>query len=37
MSPAFHRVWLRITAVIVGSSGPVFFLGAMIPTSGPRG
>ena len=34
MSPAFHRFWLKITAIVIGSFGPVFFLGAMIPTSG---
>jgi len=34
MTRAFHRFWLKITAIIVGSFGPVFFLGAMIPTSG---
>jgi hypothetical protein len=34
MNGAFHRFWLKITAVVVGSFGPVFFLGAMIPTSG---
>jgi hypothetical protein len=35
MSGASHRFWLKITAIIVGSFGPVFFLGAMIPTSEP--
>jgi hypothetical protein len=35
MSRAFHRFWMKITAVIVGSFGPVFFLGAMAPTSAP--
>jgi hypothetical protein len=35
MSPTFHRFWLKITAIVVGSFGPVFFLGAMIPTSEP--
>ena len=34
MSRAFHRFWLKITAIIIGSFGPVFFPGAMIPTSG---
>jgi hypothetical protein len=34
MGGASHRFWLKITAVVVGSFGPVFFLGAMIPTSG---
>ena len=35
MSGAFHRSWLKITAIVVGSFGPVFFLGAMVPASGP--
>lgn len=35
MTPSFHRFWLKITAVIVGSFSPVFFLGSMLPTSTP--
>jgi hypothetical protein len=35
MSERFHRFWLRITALVVGSFGPVFFLGAMAPTAAP--
>lgn len=35
MSRAFHQVWLKVTAIIIGSFGPVFFLGAMIPTAAP--
>ncbi len=35
MRRAVHQVWLKVTAIIVGSFGPVFFLGAMIPTSAP--
>jgi hypothetical protein len=30
-----HKAWLKITAVIVGSFGPVFFLGTMLATSEP--
>jgi hypothetical protein len=30
-----HKAWLKITAVIVGSFGPVFFFGAMLATSEP--
>jgi hypothetical protein len=30
-----HKLWLKVTAVIVGSFGPVFFLGAMAPTLAP--
>lgn len=29
MSHGLHRFWLKITAVVVGSFGPVFFLGTM--------
>lgn len=35
MSRSFHRTWLKVTAVIVGSFGPVMFLGAMAPTEAP--
>jgi hypothetical protein len=35
MTPAFHRFWLKITAVIVGSFGPVFTLGALVATAAP--
>ena len=35
MSQTLHRFWMKITAIIVGSFGPVFFLGAMAPTSAP--
>lgn len=31
----FHKFWLKITAVVIGSFGPVFFLGTMISTSEP--
>jgi hypothetical protein len=34
-SHKLHKVWLKITAVIVGSFGPIFFLGSMLPTSEP--
>jgi hypothetical protein len=33
MSHATHRFWLKITALVVGSFAPVFFLGAMPETS----
>lgn len=33
MSHRFHKLWLKVTAVVVGSFGPVFFLGTMLPTS----
>lgn len=34
-SGAFHKRWLKVTAIVVGSFGPVFFLGTMAPTLGP--
>jgi hypothetical protein len=35
MSRRFHKFWLKVTAVIIGSFGPVFFLGTMTPTLAP--
>ncbi len=35
MSHKLHRFWLKITAIIIGSFGPVFFLGTMAPTLAP--
>ena len=35
MTRSFHQAWLKVTAVVVGSFGPVFFLGAMTATSAP--
>jgi hypothetical protein len=35
MSKTFHKIWLNITAFIVGSFGPVFFFGTMTKTSEP--
>lgn len=34
-SQAFHKFWLKITAIVVGSFGPVFFLGTMALTQEP--
>lgn len=34
-SRAFHKFWLKVTAVVVGSFGPVFFLGTMVETAEP--
>lgn len=31
----FHKWWLKVTAVVVGSFGPVFFLGTMAATAEP--
>jgi len=36
MTHRFHKLWLKATAVIVGSFGPVFFLGAMPATLARR-
>jgi hypothetical protein len=33
MSRSFHKFWLKITAIVVGSFGPVFFLGTMPETA----
>ncbi len=33
MSHKFHKFWLIISAVVIGSFGPVFTLGSMLPTS----
>lgn len=35
MSHRFHKFWLKVTAVVVGSFGPIFFLGSMVPTVEP--
>lgn len=35
MSHAMHKRWIKVAAVVVGSFGPVFFLGTMAPTSEP--
>ena len=35
MPRKFHKFWLKITAVVVGSFGPVFFLGTMASTLEP--
>lgn len=35
MTQKNHKNYLKITAVVVGSFGPVFFLGTMLPTSEP--
>ncbi len=35
MSRTFHKFWLKIAAIVVGSFGPVFFLGTMTQTLEP--
>lgn len=35
MTQEFHKFWLKITAIVVGSFGPVFFLGTMVGTAEP--
>ncbi|MEM9720552.1 MAG: hypothetical protein AAGA10_14925 [Bacteroidota bacterium] len=32
---SFHKFWLKITAIVVGSFAPVFFLGTMLATMEP--
>ena len=32
---ATHKRWLKITAIIIGAFGPVFFLGTLTPTLAP--
>jgi hypothetical protein len=34
-SQSYHKFWLKITAIVVGSFGPVFFLGSMEATMEP--
>jgi hypothetical protein len=35
MSQSFHKFWLKISAIVVGSFGPIFFLGSMPETMEP--
>lgn len=35
MTQKFHKFWLKITAVVIGSFGPIFFFGTMLSTSEP--
>jgi hypothetical protein len=35
MTQACHKFWLKITAIIIGSFGPVFALGSMTATQEP--
>ena len=35
MTHDFHKFWLKITAFVVGSFGPVFFFGTMAATKEP--
>ena len=34
-SQSFHKFWLKITAIVVGSFAPIFFLGTMEATMEP--
>jgi hypothetical protein len=34
-SRAFHQFWLKVTALVVGAFGPIFFLGTMASTLEP--
>lgn len=33
MTQEFHKFWLKITAIVIGSFGPIFFFGTMLSTS----
>ena len=35
MTHAMHKFWLKISAIVIGSFGPVFFLGTMEATQEP--
>lgn len=35
MAQISHKSWLKVTAVVIASFGPVFFLSTMIGTAGP--
>nr|QQZ51495.1 hypothetical protein JKL49_11135 [Phenylobacterium glaciei] len=35
MSRKFHKAWLKVTALVVGSFGPIFFLGTLPATHEP--
>ncbi len=35
MSHRFHKFWLKVSAIVVGSFGPVFFFGTMVATQEP--
>jgi hypothetical protein len=35
MTKAQHKKWLKVTSIVIGSFGPVFFLGTMPATSEP--
>jgi hypothetical protein len=35
MTQRMHKGWLKVSALVIGSFGPVFFLGTMAPTAGP--
>ena len=35
MTQQFHKFWLKVAAVVIGSFGPVFFLGTMAATLEP--
>lgn len=35
MTRKFHKTYLKVTAFVIGSFGPIFFLGSMLKTSEP--
>lgn len=35
MAQISHKSWLKVTAVVIASFGPIFFLSTMVETAGP--
>ena len=35
MTQKLHKFWLKITAIVIGTFGPIFFFGTMLSTSEP--
>lgn len=35
MTQKFHKFWLKISAIVIGSFAPIFFFGTMLSTSEP--
>ncbi len=35
MTHEFHKRWLKVSAFVIGSFGPIFFLGSILETSEP--
>lgn len=35
MAQISHKSWLKVTAIVIGCFGPIFFLSTMVETAGP--